>query len=108
MLIDAEGSECFVIAGAKETIRRSPHMSLIVEWSPHVLGDEAKRSSAETMWEVFARRDAIPSLPHLSGKLSGVGRHAAFGVRHLPATEKRAALRHSFDATSSQIRSLRS
>jgi FkbM family methyltransferase len=51
MLIDAEGSECFVIAGAKETIRRNPQISLIVEWSPHVLEVESKRASAEAMWK---------------------------------------------------------
>lgn len=51
MLIDAEGSECFVIAGSKETIRRNPTMSLIVEWSPHVLHDPNRRDLANAMWD---------------------------------------------------------
>jgi FkbM family methyltransferase len=52
MLIDAEGSECYVIAGAMETIRRNPDMSLIVEWSSHgyqTLAD--KRPIMEAMWD---------------------------------------------------------
>ncbi len=51
MLIDAEGSECFVISGAKETIRRNPSMALIVEWSPHVLHDPNRRDMANAMWD---------------------------------------------------------
>ncbi|MBD3672063.1 MAG: FkbM family methyltransferase [Planctomycetaceae bacterium] len=34
MLIDAEGSESYVIAGAQELIRRSPELEMIVEWDP--------------------------------------------------------------------------
>jgi FkbM family methyltransferase len=34
ILIDAEGSESFVIAGARETIKRSPNLEIILEWDP--------------------------------------------------------------------------
>jgi FkbM family methyltransferase len=34
LLIDAEGSESFVISGAQDVIRRSPDLEIIVEWDP--------------------------------------------------------------------------
>lgn len=51
MLIDAEGSECYVIAGAVETIRRNPHMSLIVEWASCNYHNHVERRPAmDAMW----------------------------------------------------------
>jgi FkbM family methyltransferase len=51
MLIDAEGSECYVIAGAKETIRRNPEMSLIVEFaSSNYHHDASRRPAIDDMW----------------------------------------------------------
>jgi FkbM family methyltransferase len=35
MLIDAEGSECFVISGGRELICGSPELSIVMEWDPH-------------------------------------------------------------------------
>lgn len=52
MLIDAEGSESFVIAGAMEMIRKSPELSIIMEWDPHSYraGDERK-PHIDRMWD---------------------------------------------------------
>jgi hypothetical protein len=52
MLIDAEGSESYVIAGAMETIRKSPDLSIIMEWDPHSYraGDERK-AYIDRMWD---------------------------------------------------------
>lgn len=35
LLIDAEGSESFVIAGARKIIERSPNLEIILEWDPN-------------------------------------------------------------------------
>jgi hypothetical protein len=52
MLIDAEGSECFVIGGSKEMIRRNPNMSIILEWAPHNYEHSpARRPSMDAMWD---------------------------------------------------------
>jgi FkbM family methyltransferase len=52
MLIDAEGSECFVIAGTKETIRRNPNVSIIMEWaSCNLTSDPGRRPAIDAMWD---------------------------------------------------------
>lgn len=52
MLIDAEGSECHVIAGAKETIRRCPNMSIVMEWAPSNADRGPEQQAAvEAMWK---------------------------------------------------------
>lgn len=51
MLIDAEGSESYVIAGAQETIRKSPNLSMIMEWDPHSYHQgDARREYIDRMW----------------------------------------------------------
>lgn len=52
MLIDAEGSESLVIAGGREVIRRSPSLSIIMEWTPHAYRvDAARRPHIDAMWD---------------------------------------------------------
>lgn len=53
MLIDAEGSECYVIEGAKEIIERSKNLKIIMEWDPHSFnsGSPERRDSIEKMWK---------------------------------------------------------
>jgi FkbM family methyltransferase len=53
MLIDAEGSESFVIAGAQEVIRRSPNLQIIVEWDPRSHDDENRRPYIDAMWDLL-------------------------------------------------------
>ncbi len=51
MLIDAEGSESYVIGGAHRVIRESPDISLIVEWDPHSYKHhEHLRPNIDAMW----------------------------------------------------------
>jgi FkbM family methyltransferase len=50
MIIDAEGSECFVIGGARELIQRNPRMSIIVEWGSGVLQDAGRSAAVDAMW----------------------------------------------------------
>lgn len=52
MLIDAEGSESLVIAGARELIARSPDLAIVMEWSPHAYAvDAARRPHIDAMWD---------------------------------------------------------
>jgi FkbM family methyltransferase len=39
IMVDAEGHEPEVIAGAKETIRKSPNINILLEWSPDTYED---------------------------------------------------------------------
>ena len=51
MLIDAEGSESYVIGGAHRVISESPDISLIVEWDPHSYRHhEHLRPNIDAMW----------------------------------------------------------
>ena len=51
MLIDAEGSESYVIGGARRVISESPDISLIVEWDPHSYRHhEHLRPNIDAMW----------------------------------------------------------
>ncbi len=51
MLIDAEGSESYVIGGAHRVIRESPEISIIVEWDPHSYRHhEHLRPNIDAMW----------------------------------------------------------
>ena len=53
ILVDAEGAECFVVDGARNTIANSPNLKMILEWDPHSYrsGDETRRESIEAMWK---------------------------------------------------------
>jgi len=52
MLIDAEGSESLVIAGARELIRRSPSLAMVMEWAPHAYQvDPSRRPHIDAMWD---------------------------------------------------------
>lgn len=54
--LDIEGAEAFALLGARELIRRSPRMKIIMEWSaraPHV-GTPAARDAAERMLRFLA------------------------------------------------------
>lgn len=52
MLIDAEGSESYVISGAKEIIKRSPNLEIILEWDPSTKNDHAERIPyIKAMWD---------------------------------------------------------
>jgi len=43
--MDIEGSEAMALMGAREVIRRSPHVQLIIEWSLHTVVDETLREN---------------------------------------------------------------
>jgi FkbM family methyltransferase len=52
MLIDAEGSECFVIAGARRLIDSSPDLSIVMEWDPYTYkANPMRRPSIDEMWD---------------------------------------------------------
>lgn len=52
MLIDAEGSESFVVNGSMETIRMSPYISIIMEWDPFSYNcDDHRRPYIDKMWD---------------------------------------------------------
>ena len=52
MLIDAEGSESYVISGAKQIISRSPNLEIILEWDPGVSKAVPERVSyINAMWD---------------------------------------------------------
>ena len=61
MLIDAEGAECFVIDGARNTIANSPDLKLILEWDPHSYrtGSPERRSSIENMWSFLLKDQGL-------------------------------------------------
>jgi hypothetical protein len=51
MLIDVEGSESYVISGAKQMISRSPNIEIILEWDPATRNDVAERIPyIKAMW----------------------------------------------------------
>lgn len=51
--MDIEGSEPAAVAGAEQLIRRSPNLSVILEWSPHyTLADPAIQLTRD-MWSLF-------------------------------------------------------
>jgi len=52
MLIDAEGSESYVIGGAKQIISRSPNLEIIMEWDPNTSNLETHRIPyIKAMWD---------------------------------------------------------
>jgi FkbM family methyltransferase len=51
MLIDAEGSESFVIAGARKTIESSAALSLIMEWDPLSYQCQNRKPFIDAMWD---------------------------------------------------------
>jgi FkbM family methyltransferase len=48
--MDVESSESFVIGGAKNLIRRSPQINLIIEWDPKYSYDVKKKQFIDDMW----------------------------------------------------------
>ncbi|MGB6975934.1 MAG: FkbM family methyltransferase [Gammaproteobacteria bacterium] len=48
--MDVEGSESFVIGGAKNLIRRSPRINLIIEWDPKHNYDTQRKPFVDDMW----------------------------------------------------------
>lgn len=77
MLIDAEGSESYVIAGARELIKRSPDLEIILEWDPSQAGVLPERVPCiRAMWDFLLDEQGF--VPHRI-------RHEGFrGVGHMP------------------------
>jgi FkbM family methyltransferase len=79
---DVEAAEPYVIAGARSTIKNSPNLRIIFEWSGYsfVRGSDEYRETVKGMWdflttESFSIRRLIPYVHHdgaidLSGPLS--------------------------------------
>ncbi len=58
MLIDAEGSESHVILGAEQMIRRSQHLSIIMEWDPSSYQRHPeRRGSIDSMWDLLLNQE---------------------------------------------------
>jgi FkbM family methyltransferase len=92
MLIDAEGSECFVIAGGRELIAGSPQLSIVMEWDPHSYRAAADhRPTIDAMWDFlldeqgFAARRICPENYPGSGQLptlQPLSREELFAIPH--------------------------
>lgn len=80
MIIDAEGSESFVIAGTREAIDRSPNLRIVMEWDPYSYQDESRRPHIDRMWD-FLLDDQNYSAYRIC--------HEGYrGYGHLPTTSK--------------------
>ncbi len=52
MLIDVEGSECFVISGCRQLISNSSELSIVMEWDPHTYrAFPDRRPTIDAMWD---------------------------------------------------------
>jgi FkbM family methyltransferase len=79
MLIDAEGSESFVIGGAHRVIRESPNLAMVVEWDPHSYRDESRRPSINAMWDFLLTEQGF--------KASRICPEDYAGFGHMPKLE---------------------
>ncbi|MGC4006333.1 MAG: FkbM family methyltransferase [Pirellulales bacterium] len=74
MLIDAEGSESYVVAGAKETIRRNPNMAIIMEWDSSVYHKDAQcRPHIDAMWDFLLNEMKFRAFRVSTDNYRGVG-----------------------------------
>lgn len=92
MLIDAEGSECFVIDGACDIVASSPGLTLIMEWDPNSYRTgEVRRPLIDAMWDFLLEEQGFSVsriCPELFNPLSGqahvkpLDRQALFSIPH--------------------------
>lgn len=94
MLIDAEGSECHVIAGAKETIRRHPKMAIVMEWAPvNALRGPEQMAAVEAMWDFLLGEMAFQAHRICPEGYRGVGTMPRLeavsreGLKHIPHSD---------------------
>jgi FkbM family methyltransferase len=74
MLIDAEGSESFVIGGAKETIRKSPNLSIILEWDPvSYRANDYRRPYIDDMWNFLLEEQGFKASRICPENYRGIG-----------------------------------
>lgn len=78
MLIDAEGSESFVIAGARELIAGSPELSIVMEWDPHSYRAAAdRRPTIDAMWDFLLAEQGYTAQRICPENYPGIGQMPA-------------------------------
>jgi FkbM family methyltransferase len=101
MLIDAEGSESYVIGGAHKVISQSPDISLIVEWDPHSYRHhEHLRPHIDSMWNFLLDEQGFqvfricpedyPGFGHMPKLEPVTSREQIFNLPHSDLLMKRA------------------
>jgi FkbM family methyltransferase len=92
LLIDAEGSESYVIAGGRQVIARSPNLEIILEWDPTVAGLIPDRIPfIKAMWQFLLDEQKFTPFRICHEEFKGVGhmpnltrldRESLFNVPH--------------------------